>query len=59
MALHCFQKRVYTPDRRQSKTLLTIEEQDKKWLETVLLFLTIFDLHSSIVLTLFIAAYPV
>ena len=55
-----------TPDRRQLKTVLTIDEIGSKWLETVLnykqskpLFLTIFDLRSQIVLTFSIAAYPV
>ena len=63
-----------TPDRRQSKTLLTIYK-DQISLETVFLiaicrqsgdkwqsktlFLTIFDLRLSIVLTFSIAAYPV
>ena len=35
----------------------TVDERGSKSLET--LFLTIFDLHLSIVLTLSIAAYPV
>ena len=49
-------------DRPQSKTLLTIDERGKKSLKTMFstaLFLTIFDLRSSIVLTFDIAAYPV
>ena len=66
----------YTPGKRQSKTLLTIDEHGSKIaLETVFLiaicgqsgdkwqsktlFLTIFDLHSSIVMTFLTAAYPV
>ena len=64
-----------TPSRRQSKTLSTIEERGSKSIETVFsiaicrqcgdkwqsktLFLTIFGLRSSIVLTFSIAAYPV
>ena len=58
------------PDRRQSETLLTIDERGWKSQETVFsianratnnnrkLFLSIFDLRSSIVLTFLIAAYP-
>ena len=70
-----YRSHVYTPDRRQSKTLLTIDERDRKSLEAMFsidicrqlgdkwqsetLFLTIIDLRSSIVLTFSIAACPV
>ena len=63
-----------TLGRRQSKTLLTIDEADQKSIETVFsivicrrsgdkwksrtLFLAIFDLCSSIVVTFSIAVYP-
>ena len=66
---------IYTPGRRRSKTLLTIDERGSKISKTLLsiaicrqscdkwqlksLFLTIFDLRSSMVLTFSIAAYPV
>ena len=66
---------VYTPGRRQSKTLSTIDERGSKidtngvfdchlspvWRRMAIenLFLTIFDLRSSIVLAFSIAAYPV
>ena len=62
-------------DRWQSKTLIQLTKVDQKLLETVCLvaicrqsgdklqsktlFLTIFDLHSLIVLTFLIATYPV
>ena len=65
----------YTPGRRQLKTLSTIDECGSKLIETVFLiaicrqcgdkwqlktlFLTIFDLRSSIVLAISTAAYPV
>ena len=51
-----------TPDRRQSKTILTIDEQGSKLdRNSVLdcLFLVIFDLRSTIVLTFSISAYHV
>ena len=60
-----------TPDRRQPKTLFTIDERGSKTARNGVfvyrlsptndkrkLFLTIFDLRSSIVLTSSIAAYP-
>ena len=68
--MHC----LISQDTRQSKTLLTIDEHGSKSLETVFLiaicrqsgdkwqsktlFLTILDLHSSILLPFSIAAYP-
>ena len=50
-----------TPDRQQSKTLLTIDERGshEKWQSKTLSFLTICDLRSSIVLAFSIAAYLV
>ena len=66
---------IYTGDRPQSKTLLTIDGRDRKSLEAAYLFamcrqsgdkwqsktlfLTIFDLRLSIELTFSIAASPV
>ena len=68
------QLKTYTPGRRQSKTLSTIDERGSKidrisvfdfhlspvwqW-QLKTLFLTVFDLRSSIVLAFSIAAYPV
>ena len=65
---------LFTPDRRQSKTLITIDERRSKIARTSVfdrcmsqschkwqsktLFLTIFYLCSSIVLTFLIDAYP-
>ena len=54
-----------TPDRQQSKTLLTIDERGQKLLETVsgsklqskTLFLTMYHLRSSIVLSFSIATH--
>ena len=65
-----YRSHVNTPDRRQSKTILTIDERDQKSLEAMFspvgdkwqsntLFLTIIDLRSSIVLTFSIVACPV
>ena len=66
---------VPTPDRRQSKTLLTIDERGSKIarnkildchfrqsgeeLQSGTLFLTILNLRSSLVFTFLIATYPV
>ena len=71
----CLKNTFTTPETRQSKTLLTIDERRSKSLETVFTiaicrkmgdkwqsktrFLAIFDLRSSIILTFSIAAYPV
>ena len=70
-----FESTCTIPDMRRSKTLLKSTNVDQKSLETVFsiaiyrqtgdkwqsktLFLTIFDLRSSVVLTFLIATYPV